>query len=170
MNNRLFLTSEEMFPALANKDNNLRYLEFIEVDELKEFIHKCYEHADIYSKTDYEYENMLAKVLIDHLIRRGLIDNSSHQNFIDVLLAAVFLHNVYFDEERIIPSLVEARHNFEEIAKEFMPEQVSEAIFDTIEGQLGDATPIKNLKPKPNSPGELFAECVFIVRNLYRWR
>lgn len=171
MNKQLFLTGEEMFPQFADTDNNLRYFDFIAVDELKDFIRDCYTHANLnIDEANLDYENMVCKVLIDHLIRRGLLDVNSHQNFIDVLLTAIFLHNIYFDEKDLILSLIAPRQNFDAIAEKYIPEQISEAIFDAIESQLGDATPIKKFKPSPNSPQELLAECIFITRSLYRWR
>lgn len=170
MNNRLFLTGEEMFEELGNAENNLRYFEFIAVEDLKNFITKCYEKAgkDI---NDIEYENMVCKILIDHLIRRGLLDTEAHQNFVDLLLTSAFLHNLYFDEKDIVCSLLKARTELDPIAQEHnIPEQIREAIWQGVEEQLGDATPVKKLKPSPNTPQELLAECIFITRNLYRWR
>ena len=51
-----------------------------------------------------------------------------------------------------------------------LPEQIREAIWQGVEEQLGDATPVKKLKPSPNTPQELLAECIFITRSLHRWR
>ena len=168
MNKQLFLTGEEMFPQLQDEDN-LKYLNFIAVEDLRTFITKCYEKAnkDI---NDIVYENLVCKILIDHLIRRGLLDNQAHQNFVDLLLTSAFLHNIYFDEKDIICSTMKARCELDEIAVSMnFPEQIREAIWQGVEEQLGDATPVKKLKPSPNTPQELLAECIFIARNLHRW-
>lgn len=169
MNRQLFLTGEEMFPQLGG-DDIFRYYDFIQVDELKTFIAKCYDRIDK-DLEDIEYENMVAKILIDHLIRRGLLDTQAHQNFVDLLLTATFIHNLYFDEKDIIGSVMKARVEFNDIAEELnIPEQIMEAIWDGIESQLGDATPVKKLKPSPNTPQALLADCIFITRSLYRWK
>lgn len=170
MNKQLFLTGNEMFPQLGDKEDNLRYLNFIAVEDLRTFITKCYEKAgkDI---NDIEYENTVCQILIDHLIRRGLLDTTAHQNFVDLLLTSAFLHNVFFDEEDVISSVLKARIEFDEIAEEMeFPDQIREAIWQGIEEQLGDATPVQKLKPSPNTPQELLAECIFITRNLHKWK
>lgn len=170
MNKQLFLTGEEIFPELADKEDIFRYLNFIEVQDLRVFITKCYEAAGK-DLNDIEYENKVCEILIDHLIRRGLLDTQAHQNFVDLLLTSAFLHNLYFDEEDIICSLLRARAELDNIAEEMnLPEQIREAIWQGVEEQLGDATPVKKLKPSPNTPQELLAECIFITRSLHRWR
>ena len=50
-----------------------------------------------------------------------------------------------------------------------LPEQMREMVWDTIEGQLGDCTPMSKTKPSPNSPQDLFATSVWIVRNAKHW-
>ena len=168
MSNQLFLTGEEMFEQLKG-DDNLKYFNFIQVKDLKDFITKCYEKAnkDI---NDISYENLVCKILIDHLIRRGLLDTQAHQNFVDLLLTSAFLHNLYFDDKDIICSLLKARSELDEIAQDMnFPDQIREAIWQGVEEQLGDATPVKKLKPSPNTPQELLAECIFIARSIHRW-
>ena len=45
-----------------------------------------------------------------------------------------------------------------------IPEQFREMIWDTIEGQLGDCTPMAKTKPSPNSPQDLFATAIWLTR------
>ena len=45
-----------------------------------------------------------------------------------------------------------------------IPEQFREMIWDTIEGQLGDCTPMAKTKPSPNSPQDLFATAVWLAK------
>ena len=73
-------------------------------------------------------------------------------------------------------SLFKAREEFDEVADmdelyEYgaIPEQFREMVWDTIEGQLGDCTPMAKTKPSPNSPQDLFATAVYVVRNSKRW-
>lgn len=170
MNKQLFLTGAEMFPQLADKEDIFRYLNFIAVEDLISLIKKCYEKAGK-DLSNIEYENKVCEVLIDHLIRRGLLDTQAHQNFVDLLLTSAFLHNLYFDEEDVIFSILKARVELDSIAEEMgLPEQIREAIWQGVEEQLGDATPVKKLKPSPNTPQELLAECIFIAKNLNRWQ
>lgn len=170
MNKQLFLTGAEMFPQLADKEDIFRYLNFIAVEDLISLIKKCYEKAGK-DLSNIEYENKVCEILIDHLIRRGLLDTQAHQNFVDLLLTSAFLHNLYFDEEDVIFSILKARVELDSIAEEMgLPEQIREAIWQGVEEQLGDATPVKKLKPSPNTPQELLAECIFIAKNLNRWQ
>ena len=82
----------------------------------------------------------------------------------------------YFDEEKMSTSLFKAREEFDEVADmdelyEYgaIPEQFREMVWDTIEGQLGDCTPMAKTKPSPNTPQDLFATAVYVVRNSKRW-
>lgn len=173
MNTRKFMSAKEIFPQLANEKNLNRYIDFIKVDDLKIFTKEALAHAK-YEIT--EYENKVAEIALDFLIRKELLDEGNHQTYVDALLVAAMLHNVYFDERKISTSLFKAREEFDYIADSnelyeygAIPEQMREMIWDTIEGQLGDCTPMSKTKPSPNSPQDLFATAVFIVRNSANW-
>lgn len=173
MNKTKFMSVTEMFPNLADKENKNRYLEFIKINDLKIFAKKCLEHANYEIS---EYENKIAEIAMDFLIRKELLDTTNHQTYVDALIVAAMLHNIYFDEKHLSTSLFKAREEFDYIADmegiyEFgpLPEQMREMIWDTIEGQLGDCTPMSKTKPSPNSPQDLFATAVFIVRQGWRW-
>lgn len=162
-----WLYCEEMFPQLADKEDNERFFNFIKNENVKKFVSDCMHYAD-YEITDYE--NKIAEIMLDTLIKKELISADNHQALVDMLLAATFLHNIYFDEENIAPSLMMARNNFDFIADRYeMPESFREPIWDAIEGQLGDLTPMLKTKPSPNTPQDLFATCVWIVRNTKKW-
>jgi hypothetical protein len=164
-----YLSGIEMFEQLADKENKERYIDFIKIDDLREFVKDCLE----YVKWDYEigdYENKVAEILVDGLIKKELLATDNHQAYVDTLLAAAFLHNIYFDEERIPTSLMKAREEFDHIAEvHTLPPQIREMIWDSIEGQLGDLTPMSKTKPSPNTPQDLLANCIWIVRNSKRW-
>lgn len=170
MNNRKFMSVKEMFPQLADETNKNRYLEFIKVNDLRIFTEKCLNHANYQIG---EYENKVAEIAMNFLIRKELLDTNNHQTYVDALLVAAMLHNIYFDKKHICTSLFKAREEFDYIADmdeiyEYgaLPEQMREMVWDTIEGQLGDCTPMSKTKPSPNSPQDLFATAVYIVRNL----
>lgn len=170
MNKEKFQLATEMFPQLGNKEDKNRFLNFIKVKDLKIFAEKCLEHAE-YEIT--EYENKVAELALNFLIRKELLTPGNHQTYVDALLIASLLHNIYFDKKHISTSLFKAREEFDHIADlediyEFgpLPEQMREMIWDTIEGQLGDCTPMSKTKPTPNSPQDLFATAVYVIRNL----
>lgn len=169
MNITKFKSVTEVFPQLVDETDVNRYLNFIKVNDLRLFTEKCLEHAN-YKIT--EYENKVAELALNFLIRKELLDEGNHQTYVDALLVAAMLHNVYFDEKHICTSLFKAREEFDYIANmndiyEYgaLPEQMREMVWDTIEGQLGDCTPMSKTKPSPNSPQDLFATAVYIVRN-----
>lgn len=173
MNKQKFMSAKEMFPVLADETNNKRFIEFIKVKDLKVFTEECLKEAN-YEIT--EYENKVAEITIDFLIRKELISPENHQTYVDALLIAAMLHNIYFDEKHISTSLFKAREVFDKIADKEdiyeygpLPEQMREMIWDTIEGQLGDCTPMSKTKPSPNSPQDLFATAVWITRNAKSW-
>lgn len=173
MNKQKFMSVKEMFPSLADESNVRRYLDFIKVNDLKLFTEECLKKAN-YNIT--EYENKVAEIAMDFLIRKELLTPDNHQTYVDALLVAAMLHNIYFDETKMVTSLFKAREEFDEIAgKEGiyqygpLPEQMREMVWDTIEGQLGDCTPMSKTKPSPNSPQDLFATAVYIARQGWRW-
>ena len=173
MNKIKFKSVGELFPQLADKSDVNRFLNFIKVNDLRTVAKECLKKAN-YEIT--EYENKVAEIAMDLLIRKDLLTPDNHQTYIDALLIAAILHNVYFDEEKMSTSLFKAREEFDEVADmdelyEYgaIPEQFREMVWDTIEGQLGDCTPMAKTKPSPNSPQDLFATAVYVVRNSKRW-
>lgn len=180
MNKSKMLRAKEMFPELANKENQYRFIEFIKVDDYKLFCKRCMKKANIEPN---DYNNTVAEIVLDLLIRKELLTTQNHQTYVDSLLVAAFLHNAYygkkesFDEYCIgfdpnISNLLKARQEFDEIADmedyEYgpIPEQFREMIWDTIEGQLGDCTPMAKTKPSPNTPQDLFATAIWLTKIL----
>lgn len=168
MNKEKFLSHDEMFPErLGNKEDKDRFINFIKVEDMRNFVKDCIEYAN-YEVTDYEHK--VAEVLLDTMIKKELLSPSNHQNVTDMLLAGAYLHNIYFDENNISVSLFRARAEFDHIADKYeFPEMVREMVWDAIEGQLGELTPISKVKPSPNTPQEMLANCIWIVRNCKKW-
>lgn len=168
MNIEKFLAHDEMFPEkLGDKENKDRFLDFIKVEDMKNFIKDCIAHAE-YEVTEYDHK--VAEVLLDTMIKKELLSKDNHQSITDILLAGAYLHNIYFDEQQIATSLFRARLEFDPIAEKYgFPEQVREMVWDAIEGQLGDLTPISKVKPSPNTPQDMLANCIWIVRNASKW-
>ena len=168
MNKNKFMHATEMFPQLADKDNERRFIEFIKVDDLRLFCEKCMEKAKV---SISEYNNLVAEYMLDLMIRKELLTPENHQTYVDALLIAAQLFNIYYNEfnKDEIHELFRARKEFDEIADldcyEYgpIPEQFREMVWDTIEGQLGDCTPMAKTKPSPNTPQDLFATAIFMV-------
>lgn len=168
MNKDLLKTSRDLFPELIDNTDVNRFIDLINIDDLREAVYKALEHAD-YTIKD-EYENKVAEVLLDALIKKNLLSANNRPYYIDTLLSACFLHNIYYDEQHKPTSLMKAREEFDYIYDEYnIPEDVREMIWDAIESQCGDFTPMLKTKPAPNSPQDLFATCVWVVKSNNRW-
>lgn len=170
MNHAKQLRAKEMFPQLADMSNPNRYIEFIKIDDLKEFCKRCMKKANVEAN---ENNNRVAEYALDLLIRKELLSPELHQTYVDALLVAAMLYNAYYKQEEDYHNLFKARVEFDEIANandyEFgpLPEQFREMVWDTIEGQLGDCTPMSKTKPSPNTPQDLFATAVFMA-NIFK--
>lgn len=168
MNRSKQLKAIEMFPQLADKNNANRFIEFIKMNDLRLFCIKCMEKAN---KAPSEYNNNVAEFVLDLMIRKELLTPDNHQTYVDALLIAAQLFNIYYNSnnEDEIQELFRARKEFDEIADldcyEYgpIPEQFREMVWDTIEGQLGDCTPMAKTKPSPNTPQDLFATAVWMA-------
>lgn len=168
MNKDKFLSAKEMFPQLADTSNPNRFIEFIKTPDLRLFCEKCIEKAN---KTITLYNNDVAEFVLDLMIRKELLTPSNHQTYVDALLIAAHLFDTYYNpaNREEVCELFRARQEFDEIADldcyEYgpIPEQFREMVWDTIEGQLGDCTPMSKTKPSPNTPQDLFATAVFMA-------
>ena len=172
MNRSKFLSASEMFPQLADKKNDMRYIEFIKMDDLRLFCTKCMEKAN---KEPSLLNNKVAELMLDLMIRKELLTPDNHQTYVDALLIAAQLFNIYYNNNKDdVHELFRARREFDEIADldcyEFgpLPEQFREMVWDTIEGQLGDCTPMSKTKPSPNTPQDLFATAVWMAGKYYK--
>lgn len=171
MNKSKFLKAKEMFPQLASNDPK-RFIDFIKVPDLRLFCEKCMEKAN--AKPN-EYNNLVAEFVLDLMIRKELLTPENHQTYVDALLIASMLFNIYYNDNNKdeVDQLFRARREFDEIADgDFyehgpLPEQMREMIWDTIEGQLGDCTPMAKTKPSPNTPQDLFATAIFFTNRCY---
>lgn len=168
MNKTVFKRCTELFPELKDETNINRYIDFISTtDDLKDFVRDCFTVA---GKEITEYENKVCEILLDSMIKKGLLDTDNHQIYVDTMLVSALLHNTYFDDEDILGTLFKPRDNFDSVADKYeIPEQFREAIWDGVEGQLGDMTPIAKIKPSPNTPQDLLANSIWIVRNFLNW-
>lgn len=137
-------------------------IDFIQIKELKDFVSKSLEdHGDI---EKLKVANEIVDIMLDLLKYKGLYDENTHQGFIDVMVSAGLLHNLFFKEDDW-RTLYDARYHLSPIADEFkVHESMQDALFHTIEGQLGDRTPVMECRPKPATPTEVFSQCVWFYK------
>lgn len=118
-----------------------------------------------------EEATKVADVLYRLLQKKRIVYQAGqHEIHVDLLLCAAFLHNIYYNGEvpcTRIQDLYKARQMLKQAAIECnVRESLSEMIFDVIEGQLGEDTPVKGSRPNPNTPQEMFALAVWMVKEL----
>ena len=94
MNKNKFLTAREMFPELADINNERRFIDFIKVPDLRLFCEKCIEKAN---KTITSYNHNVSEFMLDLMIRKELLTPDNHQTYVDALLIAAQLFDTYFD-------------------------------------------------------------------------
>lgn len=154
----------------ANSSYDPQYLKYEDFDnetetELEAYTKACLKKANY---TPGKYEFKLIQVLLDALINRNILSDYVHSNAVDLIIISALLHNVYVDKDHICTTLFKAREEFLPIAKEGdfrkIPRDLLEIIFDTIERQFGEQSPLKEFIPKPGMTTDLFATCVWLVR------
>ncbi|MED1125382.1 hypothetical protein [Bacillus atrophaeus] len=157
---------------LRDRENNgldesvYRTIDFIVIDELREFALTGLERFGTTKKL--EEANRVADVLRDLLVHKNLLDEHTHQSFVDILMVSALLHNLFYDEKDWT-TLFHARRELEPIAEEVginaqSNKQSLDALYHTIEGQLGDQTPVTECIPKPATPTELFSYAVWFAK------
>jgi hypothetical protein len=154
---------------IRDRENNglaedlYRTLDFIMIDELREFALTSIERYGTIEKL--EEANKVSDVIRGLLTHKRLLDGQTHQSFVDVMLSAALVHNLFYDESDWL-TLFQARKILSPIASELkINEQALDALYHTVEGQLGEQTPISEIIPKPGTPTELFAYAVWFVKN-----
>ena len=164
-------TIVELYPELGDRENERRYIEFLNED-VQIFINECYKHAGYEINS---YVNDVCRVLMDYLVRKGHIDPNTHRHsLVDCLLIAALLHDVYYEGPDRPSTLFRAREEFAPIARNgelyvygAIPEQVIDAVFQAIEEQMGDASEIKKLAPIHGGPSDILATSIWIVQNYF---
>lgn len=140
-----------------------KYIDKIAVPEIKEFTEKALEEYNA-SAEKIQEADQVAEILLGLLKKKKLITDNSHQSYVDVLISACLLHNLFYDPEDWT-SLFWARRELTPLAAECgMNSQFRDAIFQTIESQLGEDTPVPNCKPVANSPTELFSYAIWFAK------
>lgn len=138
-----------------------RHFNELKLEEVREFLIRSLSQ---YSSAEKLTEaNKVTDVMVGMLKKKKQISDNGTQAFIEILIAAALVHNMFYDGT--IPSLFEAREKLAPIADEVkLPENGRDAIFQAIEAQLGDDMPVSTCRPIPSTPTELFAWAVWFVK------
>lgn len=143
-------------------EEELRILNAIVIDEFREIAEDALEKDGTEEKL--HIANKVGDVILNMLKRKNLISAQTHQAFVDVMLTAAMLHNIYYDESDWT-TLFQARKIVMPLALEKgLHKQSLDALFHTIESQLGEQTPVTECIPKPGTPTEIFASAVWFVK------
>lgn len=136
-------------------------IENIKIPEVKAFtVESLVRHGDGEASATAE---KVAEVVYALLEEKGFVQEHANQSFVDVLISASLLHDLFVTEEWI--SIFDARRYLTEVAEKVdLPEGARNAIFETIEAQLGDKTPIAKVRPAVGTPTEMFAYAVWFVK------
>jgi hypothetical protein len=148
------------FESLLNGDEG-RHFTTLKLPEIREFIiQSLVKHGTEEKLSD---ANKVTDVMIGMLKKMKQITEHGSQTFVEIMIAAALVHNLFYDGTA--SSLFKAREVLLPIAKEVgLPENGCDAIFQAIEAQLGNDTPVPTSKPIPGTPTELFAWSVWFVK------
>lgn len=153
----------------------LRHLDLIKVEEVKNFIVDTLEKHNIEEERINNSETVI-DIVIELLKRKQLFVPEYQGGFVSAMVASAYLHNIYFsysdyenEIEKDWTKLFKARMElFDSIVEYRIPASIVDAIFQTIEAQLGDLAPINALKANPGTPQEIFSTAVYIANNYKR--
>lgn len=154
---------EKVLQKLIKED--LKYIKWIENYEQ---LYKLVEQSLLkYGKEDKikEAEEVL-DVFVHMLYRKNQIQKDDITNlpgWVAIAISAGYLHNLFYNGS--LTSLFECREKISILAKELnVPVNGIAAMFQMIEGQLGDRTPVESCIPQDSSPSGLFAwACWFVT-------
>ena len=150
-----------------------RFYQELENPEIKELVRVAWaskqQAADIL-KSDLQVQldncNEVCSVTEQLLIKRKAISPGVRAGFVDVMMTAGLLHNIIYEPGNWV-TLFSARKELDSVGLSIgMPRPHLDALWQTIEGQLGEDTPVPNVKPAVNTPTEMFATAIWIVYEL----
>ena len=145
------------------KEEDFEILDKIIIDEFRELAEEAIEKDG--SREKLLVANKVGEVILGILKRKNLIQEQAHQAFVDVMLTAAMLHNIYYDKEDWT-TLFQARKVVTPMAEaKGLHKQSLDALFHTIESQMGEQTPVSECIPKPGTPTEIFSSAVWFVEN-----
>lgn len=138
-----------------------KFVDTIVAQEIKDFTEKALEAYGTQEKL--KVSNKVCDVLYQMLVKRKFAGGNQHEVHVDILLSAALLHNLFFDPKDWT-TLYDARQQLNDLAVDCgLRGGLIDLIFDTVESQMGEDTPVVGSKPKPNTPQEFFSNAVWFV-------
>ena len=102
------------------------------------------------------------QVMLAMLTKMKQINEQNRPLWVEVLISAAYIHNLFYDGTLV--SLVKAREILMPLVlKHDVPINAASMIFQAVEGQLGEDTPIESCQPKGDSPNRIFAWACWFV-------
>lgn len=158
----LVIKEERNLPNGVETDKKYRVLDMIKIEQINSIVVQAINEYG--SEEKLEVANKVGEVVLQMFKKKHLLNENAQQSFVDIVLAAALLHNLFYEEDDFT-TLFKARKELASIMeKEEAPQQVQDALFQTIEAQLGDDTPVPTSRPISNSPTELLAWAVWFVK------
>lgn len=148
----------------------MSYIEQIGLEPIKEFVEKSLSTYGTGEATDVAEK--VADVTYKLLEAKGLVQQHGNQTFVDCLIAAALVHDLFkpgpettdVDFSKDWVYIFDARAMLTSVGDEVdLPEQVQNGIYEAVEAQLGDLTPVLKCRPQPGTPQEIFANAVWFV-------
>jgi hypothetical protein len=147
----------------------LKMIDMIKDPIIKEAIENLLNKDDI-DALKAEYAEEVAYWSYKLLEEKHLISNGTQQAFVDLIISAALIHNLFVNEEDKINApyqVFEARKNLTEYFNEHkLTSEFSNYIFTIIESQFGEDSPIPCVRPNRDTPQAIIAEAKFIVDHL----
>lgn len=114
------------------------------------------------TKAKLKTANKVANYIYRRFSYKGYINEAGQQKFVDLVIAAAFLHNLFFNRKEI-STLFICRDKL--MSLEYKHNVYADAayIYRCIEAQIGEVHPIEKIKPLPNSPESELADAVYVV-------
>jgi hypothetical protein len=149
-------------PEADRGDKEYLYLDMIKPVALHKFVISSINNNGTEEKL--EEADKIADVLVQMLKKRLLITETNQQSIADILIAAAYIHNLFYDPQDWT-SLYQARKILAPIAKaDDMPQNVIDMLFSAVEAQMGESTPVAGSRPMPNHPNELLASAIWFIK------
>lgn len=146
----------------------MSYIDKIGLEPIKELVEGAL--GTYGTGTPSEVAEKVADVTYKMLEDKELVQEHGNQTFVDCLIAAALLHDLFKpqgEEKEDWTHIFQARHLLSDYALEVgVPEQVQNGIYEAIEAQLGNQTPVLKCRPLPGTPQEIFANAVWFVNTI----
>lgn len=137
-------------------ENSDSYLYKIKDPALREFVTEAliqYGSADKF----YNAEDIIDEAM-QMYAHMNLINDQAESGWLQPIIAAGYIHNLFYTEEQPITSLFMAREKLTDLAKSCgIMDSWADLVFQTVEGQLGAKTPIPACTPHGDHPIQIFA-------------